>query len=111
MKLVDKLKQADGVFCPNESSTLGMLGAVRDNGLAGKIKFVGFDATPELVNALQKGDCQALIAQDPARMGYLGGKTCVAHIKGEKAEPVVDTGVRLLTQESLSDPETRKFLG
>jgi ribose transport system substrate-binding protein len=111
MKLIDKLKQADGVFCPNESSTLGMLGALRDNGLAGKIKFVGFDATPALVDALKKGECQALVAQDPTRMGYLGVKTCVAHIKGEKVDPVVDTGVRMLTQESLNDPETRKFLG
>jgi ribose transport system substrate-binding protein len=111
MKLVDKLKQADGVFCPNESSTLGMLGALRDNGLAGKIKFVGFDATPALVDALKKGDCQALVAQDPTRMGYLGVKTCVAHIKGEKVDALIDTGVRLLTQESLNDPETRKFLG
>jgi ribose transport system substrate-binding protein len=51
-----------------------------------------------------------LIAQDPTRMGYLGVKTCVAHLHGEKVEPVVDTGVRLITQDGLRDPETRKFL-
>jgi ribose transport system substrate-binding protein len=110
MKLVDQLKQADGVFAPNESSTLGMLGALQDNGLAGKIKFVGFDATPPLVEAMQKGEIQALVAQDPTRMGYLAVQTCVKHINGEKVEAVIDTGVRLLTPESLSDPETRKFL-
>jgi len=110
MKLVDQLKQADGVFCPNESSTLGMLSALKDNNLAGKVKFVGFDATPALVAALQAGEVQALIAQDPTRMGYLGVKTVVAHIKGEKVDPVVDTGVRLITPESLKDAEIRKFL-
>ncbi len=110
MKLVDQLKAADGVFCPNESSTLGMLGALKDNNLAGKIKFVGFDATPALVDALKAGEIQALVAQDPTRMGYVGVRTCVAAIKGEKVDPVIDTGVRLLTVESLSDPETRKFL-
>jgi ribose transport system substrate-binding protein len=110
MKLVDQLKQADGVFTPNESSTLGMLGALRDNGLAGKVKFVGFDATPPLVEALQKGEIHALVAQDPNRMGYLAVKTAVATINGEKVEPVVDTGVRLITPESLKDPEIRKFL-
>jgi ribose transport system substrate-binding protein len=110
MKLIDQLKQADGVFCPNESSTLGMLGALKDNNLTGKIKFVGFDATPALVDALKAGDIQALVAQDPTRMGYLGVKTCVAYIKGEKVEPIVDTGVRLITPESLSDPDIRKFL-
>lgn len=110
MKLVDQLKQADGVFCPNESSTLGMLGALKDNGLAGKIKFVGFDATPALVDALKAGEVQALVAQDPTRMGYLGVKTVVAQIKGEPVEKMVDTGVRLVTAESLTDPEIRKFL-
>ena len=111
MKLVDKLKEADGVFCPNESSTLGMLGALRDMDLTGKIKFVGFDATPALVDALCKGECQALISQDPTRMGYLAVKTCVAAIKGEKVDPVVDTGVRLITPDGLNDPDTKKFLG
>lgn len=111
MKLIDKLKEADGVFAPNESSTLGMLGALQDNNLAGKIKFVGFDATPPLVAAMQKGEIQALVSQDPTKMGYLGVKTIVAHIKGEKVEPNVDTGVRLITPETLSDPDTKKFLG
>jgi ribose transport system substrate-binding protein len=110
MKLVDQLKQADGVFAPNESSTLGLLAALRSNNLAGKVKFVGFDATPPLVEALQKGEIHALVAQDPNRMGYLAVKTCVAALNGEKVEPVVDTGVRLITQDSLKDPEVRKFL-
>jgi ribose transport system substrate-binding protein len=110
MKLVDQLKQADGVFAPNESSTLGLLGALRDNGLAGKVKFVGFDATPPLVEALQKGEIHALIAQDPQRMGYLAVQTIVKKLNGETVEPVVDTGVRLITQDSLKDPEVRKFL-
>jgi ribose transport system substrate-binding protein len=110
MKLVDQLKQADGVFAPNESSTLGLLGALRDNGLAGKVKFVGFDATPPLVDALQKGEINSLVAQDPARMGYLAVQTVVKKLNGETVEPVVDTGVRLITQDSIKEPETRKFL-
>jgi ribose transport system substrate-binding protein len=111
MKLIDKLKEADGVFAPNESSTLGMLGALQDNNLAGKIKFIGFDATPTLVAAMQKGEIQALVSQDPTKMGYLGVKTVVAHLRGEKVEPNVDTGVRLITPENLTDPDTKKFLG
>ena len=110
MKLVDQLRQADGVFAPNESSTLGLLGALRDNGLAAKVKFVGFDATPPLVEALQKGEIHALVAQDPQRMGYLAVQTVVKKLNGETVEPVIDTGVRLITQESLKDPEVRKFL-
>ena len=111
MKMIDLLKQADGIFCPNEPATLGMLGALQDNGLAtGKIKFVGFDATPPLIDALQNGQVHALVAQDPTKMGYLAVQTLVKHLNGEKVEPVIDTGVRLVTQDGLKDPETRKFL-
>lgn len=49
MNMVDKLQEADGIYCPNESSTFGMLLALRQSGLAGKKKFVGFDTSPQLV--------------------------------------------------------------
>ncbi|HWG06933.1 MAG TPA: substrate-binding domain-containing protein, partial [Beijerinckiaceae bacterium] len=65
MNILDQLKQADGVFCPNESSTFGMLLALKQSGLAGKLKFVGFDATPQLVDGLKAGEIDALVAQDP----------------------------------------------
>ena len=51
--------------------------------MIGKAKFVGFDATPELIDALKAKQIDALIAQDPRRMGYEGVKTCVAAIKKE----------------------------
>ena len=111
MRLIDKLKEADGIFCPNESSTLGMLGALRDNNLVGKVKFVGFDATPALIEALRKNEVQALVAQDPTRMGYESVKAAVGHIRGQQVPLSIDTGVRLLTLDSLSEPDTRKFLG
>ncbi len=56
LNLLDKIRQADGIFCPNESSTLGMLNVLEQNNLAGKIHFVGFDATPPLMEALKKGE-------------------------------------------------------
>ena len=38
-----------------------MLLALRQAGLAGKARFVGFDASPPLVEALRKGEIGALI--------------------------------------------------
>ena len=111
MNLLDKLKEADGVFCPNESSTFGMLLALRQSNLAGKIKFVGFDATPLLVEALQKNEIEALVAQDPVRMGYEGVKTMVTHLHGQSVPGYVDTGCRLITRENLTEPEIKKLIG
>jgi ribose transport system substrate-binding protein len=110
LNMLDDIRKADGVFCPNESSTLGMLLALRQEGLAGKIKFVGFDASPPLVEALQKGEIHALVVQNPRKMGYLGVKTLVAHLNGEKVEATIDTGVALITKENLNDPEIKALL-
>lgn len=110
MNIIDRLKEADGIFCPNESSTFGMLLALRQNNLAGKVKFVGFDTSPPLLEALQKGELDALVAQDPTRMGYEGVRTLVASIQGKPTPKILDTGVRLITRENLNSPEIKKFL-
>ncbi|MGA3246321.1 MAG: substrate-binding domain-containing protein [Bacteroidota bacterium] len=111
MNIIDKLKEADGVFAPNESSTFGMLLALRQSNLAGKIRFVGFDTSPPLIEALEKGEIDALVAQDPTKMGYEGVKTLVASIRGKQVPKTIDTGVRLITRENLNTPEIKKLLG
>jgi ribose transport system substrate-binding protein len=111
MNMLDKIKEADGIFCPNESSTFGMLLALRQTNLEGKIKFVGFDTSPPLIEALEKGEIDALVAQDPTRMGYEGVKTIVEHIRGKQVPAVIDTGVRLITRDNLNTPEIKKLLG
>jgi len=111
MNLLDKLREAEGIFCPNESSTFGMLLALRQSNLNGKVRFVGFDTSPPLVEALRNKDIDALVAQNPTRMGYLGVRTCVDRIRGQQVEPRVDTGVRLITRDNLNDPEIRELLG
>ncbi len=111
MNIVDALKEANGIFCPNESSTFGMLLALRQMNLAGRVRFIGFDTSPPLVEALQSGEIDALVAQDPTLMGYQGVKTLVAHIQGKEVPKTIDTGVRLITRENLNTPETKKLLG
>jgi len=61
--MLDKLKEADGIFCSNEPTTFGMLLALRQNSLAGSKKFVGFDTSPALVEGLKRGEIQALLFQ------------------------------------------------
>jgi ribose transport system substrate-binding protein len=111
LNMIDLLKQADGVFTPNESSTDGMLQALRKEGLIKKIKFIGFDSSPPLIAALKDGEINALIAQNPTRMGYLGVKNAIAAIKKEKFESEVDTGVYTISSENIDSPEIKELLG
>ena len=87
-----------------------MLRVLQDNGWAGKVKFVGFDASANLVKALGDGLIDGLVVQDPMNMGYLGVKTVVAHIKGERVERRVDTGVRVVSHADMDTPESKALL-
>jgi ribose transport system substrate-binding protein len=109
--MIDKLREADGIFTPNESSTLGMVNALKGNGLAGQKKFVGFDATPQLLSALRANEVQALVAQNPTRMGYEAVKVMAMHLKGEKYEQSVDTGCELVTLKTINEPQVKAVLG
>jgi ribose transport system substrate-binding protein len=111
MNLIDKIRDADGIFCPNESTTQGMLLALRQTGLAGKKKLVGFDTSTFLLAALAKGDVQGLVAQNPTRMGYLGVVTAVKSLRGEKVDAAIDTGCVLVTQANRHAPEVEAVLG
>jgi ribose transport system substrate-binding protein len=104
-------RQVNGVFASNESAATGMLLALRDAGLAGgKVTFVGFDAGETLNAGLKSGDMAGFVVQNPMRMGYVGVKTAVAVLRGEKVPAVVDTGVGFVTQENMNDPAIAEIL-
>lgn len=104
-------QEANGIFCPNETSTIAMAKALRDIGRAGgKVKLVGFDSGSQSVLDLKNGDVQGLIVQDPVKMGYLGVLTVVQHIEGEKVEKRIDTGVSLVTKENMNEPAMAALL-
>lgn len=106
-RMLDVLGQAQGVYCPNESSTYGMLLALRKADLLSKVKFVGFDTSDPLLKAVRSGEIDAVVAQNPLRMGYLGVKAAVDALKGQKVDPNIDTGEILITKENIDSPEVK----
>lgn len=111
MNMIDVLKQADGIHTVNESSTQGMLNALESNGMIGKVKFVGFDTSKSLVDAMKAGKIDALVSQDPRNMGHTAVQTLVDSIAGKPVEKVIDTGVHLVTKANVESPEIVKLLG
>jgi ribose transport system substrate-binding protein len=99
-----------GIFTPNESTTFGMLRALQNAGLAGKIRFVGFDSSDKLVQGLKDGHIDGLVLQNPFAMGYIGIKTLVAHMRGEKVEKFIDTGAAVVTLQNMNEPDIKERL-
>ena len=103
-------RQIQGIFTPNESSTSGMLLALEDLKLVGKVKFIGFDTSEAFVTAMREGSLHGIVVQNPFRMGEFGVKAMVDHLMGKPVEKKVDTGVELITPETLDAPNSQLLL-
>jgi ribose transport system substrate-binding protein len=110
--LLNRFPEVDGIFCPNESTAFGMLRAITDAGKAGKVKFIGFDSSDKLITALRERHILGLVVQNPFRMGELGVKAVVQHLRdpGAAIEKRVDTGAVVATPENMETPEIRLLL-
>ena len=99
-----------GIFATNEPAALGVVQALDAAGKAGQIKVVAFDAGDDEIAALQKGTVQALIVQNPYRMGYEGVKTAYDALQGKQVPKRIDTGVTVVTKENMDTPDVKKLL-
>lgn len=100
-----------GVFCPNESSTKGMLLALEDRQLAGKVKFVGFDIiVPDFPQAMEEGKLNGFVVQNPFQMGYKSVQIMIDHLQGKEVPERIDTGAVLVTPENIDKPEIQKLI-
>jgi len=107
--------ELDGIFACNDRSSLGVLEALEDlakSGVQIQVRFVGFDFTPRLVEGVMKDQIDALVVQNPYKMGYMAVEVLVKHLRGEKVEKFYDTGVQVVTKQRLQEePEIRKLVG
>jgi ribose transport system substrate-binding protein len=102
--------EVQGIFTPNESATAGMLLALQDIGKAGKVTFVGFDASQVFIDAINANQLHGIVVQNPFNMGYLGVRSIVDHLQGKPVEKRIDTGVTMVTRDNLEAPEIQTLL-
>ncbi|MBI1914926.1 MAG: substrate-binding domain-containing protein [Planctomycetes bacterium] len=104
-------ERIDGIFAVNESSTTGLLNALREQRLLGKVHVMGFDSSKPLLQALREGNVDGLVIQDPYRMGYLGVWTLVQALEGYDVGADgkdLSTGEFIMTKKNMDDPEIRE---
>jgi ribose transport system substrate-binding protein len=99
-----------GIFAVCEPNATGVLGAMENTDLAGKMKAVVFDPNPALIKALSEGKLHGIVLQDPVAMGYLGVKTMLAHLQGQDVEKRTVTGVFVATPDNMDDSSMKKLL-
>lgn len=99
-----------GIFAANEPAVVGAAQVLKQRGKAGKVKLVGFDASDAEIAALEEGTVQALIVQNPFKMGHEGVRLAIEAIQGKPVPKRLDTGVVVVTKENMNDPEIQKIL-
>jgi len=102
--------EVQGIFCPNESTTAGMLSALQDAGKAGKVSFIGFDTSQSFIDAMRAKQLHGIVVQNPFNMGYLGVRTMVESSLGKPVQKRIDTGVTMITLDNLDAAETQALL-
>ena len=63
-----------------------------------------------MIAALRAGHLSGFVVQKPFSIGYLGVKTMVRHLRGEKVPDRIDTGSILVKKENLDQPDIRELL-
>ncbi|NOU96913.1 substrate-binding domain-containing protein [Paenibacillus sp. LMG 31456] len=109
-KIIEEHTKIDGIIALNAISSLGVANEIQRLGLAGKVKVITFDNTPEDIEFLQEGVIQATLIQNPFSMGYLGVKYAVEALGGKKIPEFVDTGTKVIDQENMFWSDNQKLL-
>lgn len=91
-----------GVFATNLFAAQGAATGLRNAGLEGDVKIVGFDAGATQVEQLERGDVQALVAQKPGDIGTQAVEQTVAHLTGGDVTAEIGTETIVLTQDNLA---------
>jgi ribose transport system substrate-binding protein len=100
----------DGIFAANEPGVVGATNALNQAGKAGKIKLVGWDASPDEVKGVIAGTITALVVQNPFRMGFDSVNAMVQTVRTGQLASSEDTGITFVTQRNINDPHVQAIL-
>ena len=93
-----------GFFGANEGSIIGVLNAVKELDLVGKIVIIGYDSGKQQIDAIRSGAEAGAITQDPIGIGYKAVEAAVKAIKGQKVPKSIDTGFHWYDSTNIDDP-------
>ena len=100
----------NGIFASSEPSSIGAALALKSRGLSGKVKFVSFDSSDTLIEDLKGGTIDAMVVQDPFKMGFEAVKTLVDKLNGATPPKRIDLPARVIHKADLDQPDVHDLL-
>jgi len=99
-----------GLFASTEPSSSGAALALKARGLVGKVRFVAFDFAQNMIDDLKAGVIDAMVVQDPYRMGYEVVNLLADKLEAKTPPKQVDLGAQVVKRADLDRPEIRRLL-
>jgi ribose transport system substrate-binding protein len=109
-KIISEKGEIDAIVALNAISSIGVAQAIYEMNLAGRVKVITFDSTPEEIEFIEKEVIQATIIQNPFSMGYLGVKYAVEAMEGKKIPKRIDTGSKAIDKNNMYLPANQKLV-
>jgi ribose transport system substrate-binding protein len=119
----DQLKSADlakamiqanpdikGFFGANEGSAIGVVNAVKELNMSGKLTVVGYDSGQAQIDAINSGLMLGAITQNPIGIGEQCVIAAVKAIKGVSQPKTIDTGFYWYDKANINDPKIQAVL-
>jgi ribose transport system substrate-binding protein len=109
-------KNVDVFATSGDQMMTGILRAVEDRGLMGKIKLIGDGTTIEGVQWVREGKLVADPVALPGTEGLKAAEMAIKAVRGEEVEQVIDSTElspfgKVATKETLNSPEGKDFQG
>ena len=99
-----------GFFGANEGSIIGVLNAVKELSMEGKITVIGYDSGQQQIDAISSGVQAGAITQDPIGIGYKCVEAAVKAIKGETLPKMIDTGFHWYDKTNIGAADIQPLL-
>jgi ribose transport system substrate-binding protein len=99
-----------GFFGANEGSIIGVLNAVAELGMEGKIVVIGYDSGQQQMDAIRSGAEAGAITQNPIGIGYKCVEAAYKAYKGESLPKTIDTGFMWYDASNIDDEEIQAVL-
>ncbi len=95
-KLLSVHPDLKAVFAENDEMALGAIEAIKNQNL--DLLVIGFDGTPEALEAVKAGTLDATIAQQPEQLGSEAIRHGISYLQGNKIPETVQVDVKLVTK-------------
>lgn len=109
-KILKERPEIDGIFTPNESTSIAVIKVLEQLNKSGEILHIGFDAPQIMIDSLNSKHIYGFIVQNPYQMGYLSIYAIHNAILGKIVTPQINTDSVFISRDNINQAEIRKML-